>query len=242
MSGPGAQGAGQTVGVIVRGVRGARGEPSLLQKAGQSLARLWGRVLQDPAARPLQGSCVARSLGGVALRVGGGRVEVVAGERHGLLPAGKLDLKDALPVVAERVFAGLEVVAPHPAEAVVVERAGAVLVRGEAVVPVAQRLGVMQAPDLDVGGVEVSALLDGWPDSRRSAGRNAGKMYFLIQGRGPGWRGASYGVRIARAVRVRRSAGRSSNYSLGVIGHTDMLELPMALETLPGPTAAPRRG
>jgi hypothetical protein len=52
-----------------------------------------------------------------------------------------------------------QVVAPHPAEALVVKRARLRLdMRLEPVVPVAQRLGVVQAPDLEVAGVQVGGL------------------------------------------------------------------------------------
>jgi hypothetical protein len=47
-------------------------------------------------------------------------VKIVSGEGNGLLLVGKLNLEDALIVMAERLLRGHEVIAPHPAEAIVV--------------------------------------------------------------------------------------------------------------------------
>ena len=70
---------------------------------------------------------------------------------------------------------------PHPAEALVVERAGLVPVRHESLAPVPERLGVVQAPDLNVGDQQ-TAPLDG--RHRLAEGRYVapGKMYLEIHG------------------------------------------------------------
>ncbi len=158
------------------------------------------------------------------LRLGGGRrcMEIVARQRHGILPVGELDLEDALAVVAERHLGGHEVVAPHPAEAFVVEVAHLVDVRLEAGAPVAQRLGVVEPPDLDIGGPEV-AVLDGGHHFGQGGHIAAGED--VLRDPGAGHAGAA---RAADGVDQRHAVGGEQRRDLGevfaVMGHADMFE------------------
>src|SRR6185503_19238905 len=83
---------------------------------------------------------------------------VIAGERHGILAFGDLHLEHHLVPIAERHLAALQIELPHAAEPLVIDLRHARAVRLEAVVPVLQRVGVMQPQDLDVGDVQAGAL------------------------------------------------------------------------------------
>ena len=62
-----------------------------------------------------------------------------------------------MALAAEGEFGAGEIEFEHAAEALVVERCDRVAVGGEAAAPVAQRLGIMQAQDLDVGGDQAAS-------------------------------------------------------------------------------------
>ena len=112
--------------------------------------RMRGLAQAAPEGSTLLGR--AKGLGGCVA------VEIIARQRHRILAAGQLELEDALVIVPEGMFASLQVIAPHAAKAVIIKRAGAVRVRGEAVMPMAQRFGVVQPPHLQIGGVKLRDL------------------------------------------------------------------------------------
>src|SRR5690242_14089042 len=76
-----------------------------------------------------------------------------------MLIARELDLEVVHARITEGGFGAREIEFPHAAEALVIDRLGAMPVGGEALAPFAQGLGIMQPQDLDVGDIE-PALLD----------------------------------------------------------------------------------
>ena len=80
--------------------------------------------------------------------------DVVAGHRHHALPLGQLHLEHHHGLLAEGHLGRGEIELPHPHEALVVEPLDLLAMGEEALAPVLQRLGVVQAQDLDVGDQE----------------------------------------------------------------------------------------
>src|SRR6185437_5228093 len=73
---------------------------------------------------------------------------------------GELNLEVHVAVEAEGDLRAGQVELPHPAEALIVERADALAVGVEAGAPGTQGLGIVQAQDLDVGHPQAKALDD----------------------------------------------------------------------------------
>src|SRR4051794_8947501 len=114
----------------------------------------WGSVLS--ALLPQCGRGLMResrrAAGGFAQAAGTLPVEhVIAGQRHRLDRLRELNLEYEMAAAAKRQLAADQIYLPHAAEALVVKCADAVAVVLEPAAPGAQRLGVMQPQDLDVG-------------------------------------------------------------------------------------------
>ena len=103
---------------------------------------------------------------------------VVAGQRNGADIVGELKLKDDEIAETEAGLGAGEVIFPHPAEALVVERRRLLPARHETVVPGFQRLCIMQPQNFDVGHDEAAAF-DRGSDFRQSRNIAAGKDIFV---------------------------------------------------------------
>ena len=84
--------------------------------------------------------------------------DIVARHRHHALPLGELDLEHHQVLLAERHFRRRQIELPHAHKAPVVNALDLLAVGEEALAPGLQRLGVMQAQDLDVGDQQAGLL------------------------------------------------------------------------------------
>ena len=134
----------------------------------------------------------------------------------------QLYLEHDLSVQSKGHLAGDQVVAPHPAEPVIVQRAGLVDPIHESIMPMTQRFGIVQPPHLDIGG-DQRGVLDRACHFRQCRHISSGKDVFGDPGAGGSGRcDAPDGMDQRHAV--RRQKLMQLVKILTVMGHTDMFE------------------
>src|ERR1700680_4270019 len=122
----------------------------------------------------------------------------------------------------ESHLAGDQIELPHPAEPLVVESGDPIPVLQEATVPVLERLGIVQAQNLDVGR-EQSRLLNRRHDLRQ--GRNIGPWEDVLADEGIDRRGlveAAGGMEQANAVIVQQVSDLAEE--LAIVPLSDVFE------------------
>ena len=115
---------------------------------------------------------------------------VIVGQRHRVLGPGDLDLEDGGIEIAETDFADCQIILPQAEKPLVVKDDGLFPVGLETLAPMAQRFGVMQPQDLDIGGPK-PGLLDRRHDFRQRRDIATGEDIFANPGigdRGPSTR------------------------------------------------------
>src|SRR5690606_24062568 len=116
-------------------------------------------------------------------------LDITARDRHDVVLARQLDLEDDQILPAEGGFRAGEIEIPHAAEALVVDRLGLVTVDEEACPPVLERLGIVEAKDLDVVDHQ-PRLLDRRHYLRKGRDVAAREDVFTNEGAGGEWRSA----------------------------------------------------
>ena len=137
---------------------------------------------------------------------------IVAGDRQGVDLLGQLQLEDHHVRSRKATSQSREVELPHPAEALVVDRGDLGALGLEALAPVAQRLGVVQAQDLDVGDPQ-ARLLDRRQHLRQRRDIAAGEDVFAaiqgLVGPGPSYRPMEWSRATPSSAQQRASCSKN---------------------------------
>ena len=90
-------------------------------------------------------------------------IKIVARQRHSVALVRKLKLKHGLLLFFKGHDAHRQIIAPHPDEPIVIKCAHLIGMGIKPGAPVAQGLGVMQAPDFDIAGPEAGLIFPAPP-------------------------------------------------------------------------------
>ena len=105
-------------------------------------------------------------------------INIVARHRYYALALGDLYLQHHHGLLAERHFGGRQVEFPHAHETGIVETLNLLAMRKEACAPVLQRLGIVQAQNLDIGDKQARALDRG--QARAMLGESYGRASRIL--------------------------------------------------------------